>query len=90
MREAVAESVPAAVDARMKAHRKRPDAEDRLTTVFYILMRDHLPFGTVELLMQQHVEKSADTSIYCNGLLARYAEELAQRVLRPKRARKRT
>ena len=69
----------------MKRHRKRAGPEDRLTTFLYLLMRDYLPLGTVELIFQQHIDPADGTSVYSNGHLARYAEGLAKRLLRTRK-----
>lgn len=63
--------------------RRRSSPADQLTTFLYVLLRDHLPFGQVELLVREHVEKSiGQDSIYSHGDVARYAESLAIRILR--------
>lgn len=49
----------------------------KLVGFLYELMRDHLPAGEVEKL----VRKCQDPEIeYCNGYLAKYAEDLANRL----------
>jgi hypothetical protein len=51
---------------------------DKLTSFLYDLLRDHLPAGTVESL----VRGAQTTPIrYCNGHLARYAEDVAKRLV---------
>lgn len=50
----------------------------RLVSFLYELMRDHLPSGEVEALVQQSEDESNIT--YTNGWLAKYAEDLANRL----------
>jgi len=50
---------------------------DRLASFLYDLMRDHLPTGTVEKLVQKAA--SAETT-YTNGWLASYARDLSRRL----------
>lgn len=54
--------------------------KSKLTFFLYDLMRDHLTPGTVEELMED--VKSEEVS-YTNGWLAKYAEDLARRLLEP-------
>ena len=49
---------------------------DTLTTFFYLLMRDYLPAGKVEKLVNEVVE-GAETCLFTNGFLAQYADNLA-------------
>jgi hypothetical protein len=46
-------------------------SNDPLVSFLYILMRDHLPSGTVEKIIQIHVTEGE--SLFCNGFLAKYA-----------------
>ncbi len=49
---------------------------DKLTSFLYELIRDYLPIGTVETLI-----KNAHPDIkYTNGWLAKYAQNLAERL----------
>lgn len=49
----------------------------KLVSFLYELMRDHLPTGVVEEL----VRRSEDPDVYyTNGWLAKYAEDLANRL----------
>lgn len=53
----------------------------KLQIFLYILLRDHLPFGTVEAIIAQHVEPSADTgSDFSEQQIAGYAASLAARL----------
>lgn len=59
------------------------DAADPLVDFFYHLLRDHLPAGEVEGIMQKHVFPNGDgwgKSQFCNGFIANYAKDLAQRL----------
>lgn len=59
-------------------------SKDKLVGFLYILMRDYLPTGKIEEIMQGHVYPDgmlADfESIYTNGWLAQYAKDLANRL----------
>jgi len=50
----------------------------RLVSFLYNLMRDHMPVGDVETLVQD-AEDEPDV-IYTNGWLANYAADLADRL----------
>jgi hypothetical protein len=49
---------------------------DPLVSFLYILMRDHLPTGTVEGIVTDHC--IASPSSFTNGWLAKYAINLAE------------
>ncbi len=51
-----------------------------LVAFLYCLMRDHVQPGVVEALVRDATEHDHDVQ-YCNGWLARYAEDLAKRLL---------
>lgn len=56
---------------------------EALVDFLYTLMRDHLPTGVVERLVQDAtIEKRARKSgaLYTNGWLALYAQDLAERL----------
>lgn len=46
-------------------------------------MRDHMPLGVVEKIVNDHVVGDARKSQYTNGYLAKYAQDLAQRIKTP-------
>ena len=52
--------------------------ESRLVSFLYELMRDHVPLGIVESIVQAS-EKEPDV-LYTNGWLAKYAEDIANRL----------
>jgi hypothetical protein len=52
--------------------------ESRLVSFLYELMRDHVPLGVVEEIVQAS-EKEPDV-LYTNGWLAKYAEDIANRL----------
>ena len=54
------------------------NSNDPLVSFLYILMRDYLPAGTVEKIMQEHVNEKE--SLFCNGFLAQYAKDVADRI----------
>lgn len=55
---------------------------DWLTGFLYLLMRDAVPCGEVEAIVQELEEDDAERGlvVYTNGHLARYAHELAGRL----------
>lgn len=59
------------------------DTKDPLVSFLYLLMRDALPVGEVEKLVQNCEDTGEDhVDELSNGWLAKYAEDLASR-LRP-------
>lgn len=50
----------------------------RLVSFLYDLMRDHLPPGKVEELVQNAEDEPS--IVYTNGWLAKYAEDLSNRL----------
>lgn len=65
--------------ARMREASGKVDIDSRLVGFLYILLRDHLTPGVVEEIMIRHCAES--NSQYTNGWLARYAEDLAERLM---------
>ena len=57
-------------------------SEQRLAQFLYVLMRDYLPTGKVEEIVQGHVEALPEgTAVsFSNSHLAMYACELAKRI----------
>jgi hypothetical protein len=56
-------------------------ADDGLISFLYELMRDHLPAGVVEKLVQNVVDEQPKYPIvFTNGYLADYAADLAARI----------
>jgi hypothetical protein len=53
--------------------------DDRLTSFLYDLMKSHVPPGVVEQL----VRESEPVVTYCNGWLAQYSKDLADRLRLP-------
>jgi len=63
---------------------------DPLVVFFYILLRDHLPAGTVELIMRDHVElplprapsiaEKPTQPAFSNRHVEAYAKEIAKRL----------
>ena len=60
-------------------------AVDKLTGFLYVLLRDHLPAGTVEGIVSNHVENPVALGTvqfqFSNRPLAEYARELAERLM---------
>lgn len=53
------------------------ERDSKLISFLYELMRDHLPPGVVEKLVQ---DSQVSECLYTNGWLALYAEDLANRL----------
>lgn len=56
------------------------NSQDPLVSFLYILLRDHVPAGVVEGIMQNHVEVAEINTEFCNGFIARYARDVAARL----------
>ena len=54
--------------------------DSRVVSFLYDLLRDHLPAGTVEALVQAAMQTPVT---FTNGHLARYAQDVAARLLGP-------
>ena len=52
--------------------------DNKLVNFIYILGRDHLTLGRIELIFKDHV--SEKKTIYSNGWLANWAQDLAKRL----------
>ncbi len=52
--------------------------DSKLTSFLYELMRDYLPAGTIEEIIRS--SESNGKTIYSNGWLAKYADDLAKRL----------
>jgi len=55
-------------------------SSDPWVNFLYLLMRDHITAGVVEKLIQEAVTKPGMDCAYTNGWLAKYAENLVERV----------
>lgn len=71
-------------NAAIREHSGSVNSRDPLVSFLYQILRDHLPAGTVEDIMQQHVfppqfEEGSVTE-FCNGYIARYAQDVANRL----------
>ena len=49
----------------------------KLVSFLYVLLRDHIAFGNVEALVRDSMDSDV---VYTNGWLAKYAEDLANRL----------
>ena len=57
------------------------DSSDPLVGFIYILARDHLTPGVIERIMENQVEPSRGQDVqFTNGYLARYSEDVAERL----------
>ena len=54
-----------------------------LVAFFYVLMRNHLPIGVVEALVQENEMPPEEPVVFTNGHLARYAQECVARLTAP-------
>ena len=66
---------------KMEALRSRSgevQINSKLVSFLYELMRDHLPAGVVEEIVQ--ASEGESNVVYTNGWLAKYAEDLANRL----------
>lgn len=55
-------------------------SNDQLLSFLYLLMRDELPVGKVEQLVMEVENLDGYNLKYCNGWLAKYAQNLSQRI----------
>lgn len=62
---------------KLRARSGTVQIESKLVSFLYDLMRDHLPAGVVEKLVQDSQEPNVT---YTNGWLANYAKDLAERL----------
>ena len=53
-------------------------SDDPLVSFLYLLMRDYLPVGIAERLVEMHSYE--ETTSFTNGYLANYAKDLATRL----------
>ena len=53
-------------------------SDDPLVSFLYVLMRDYLPVGIAERLVEMHSYE--ETTSFTNGYLANYAKDLATRL----------
>lgn len=62
---------------------ERFETDDPLVVFLYVLLRDYIPFGKVETIMQQQIENGkAGPGFLSEPTIARYARELAERLKR--------
>lgn len=54
--------------------------KDPLTSFLYVLMRDELPVGKVEILVREIESEKGMKAVYTNGWLAKYAHNLANKL----------
>jgi len=67
-------------EEKTKALRERSGTitdKNKSVEFLYVLMRDHVPAGTVEEVMCQTEGKEC---VYTNGFLAQYAQDVANRL----------
>jgi len=66
------------VNAGLKNRSDNVVSDDKLVAFLYLLLRDHVVGGDIELIMKQ-LEK-ADGFEYTNGYMAAYAINIAERL----------
>jgi hypothetical protein len=64
--------------ARLRAKSGNIKSKDKLVCFLYILMRDYIPCGKVEEIMYEQI--SDEESVFTNGYLAKYAQDIAERL----------
>jgi hypothetical protein len=67
-------------DESMRERSGKVQYNSRLVGFLYDLMRDHVPPGVVENLLDQQANPDIT---YTNGWLAQYANDIAQRLVKP-------
>lgn len=60
------------------------ETEDPLVSFLYELMRDHIPPGKIEKICRESQITPGGPHTLCNGHLARYAQDVADRLRQPK------
>lgn len=71
------------IEEQIKAMRERSgnvNIDSYLVSFLYELMRDHLTPGLVEEILQNSIKES--NVVYSNGWLAKYAEDVASRLIK--------
>jgi hypothetical protein len=64
----------------------QPSDPRPLVQFLYVLLRDYVTAGAVELIMAEHIEPGrGQMHVYSNAHLAEYAIELASRLSNPRR-----
>lgn len=58
--------------------------EEKLVSIFYILMRDDITFGAIEDIMRNHVVWNKDEIVYSNKFIEQYARSLVNRLQQDK------
>jgi hypothetical protein len=54
-------------------------SNDPLTSLFYLIIRDHIKPGDLELIMQE-ITNNTEICEFTNGWLGQYAQDLAIRI----------
>lgn len=58
--------------------------KDRLACFLYVLLRDYVTSGKIELIMEHHLNKNPDKEVvYSNYFMEQYAKDLLKRILSP-------
>lgn len=52
--------------------------DDKLTTFIYILLRDHMTFGAIELIIRDHINQSHELT---QKQIAEYARSIRDRLI---------
>lgn len=82
-KDKIVSSTSKRISEKSKKIRERSNEEkskDVLVTLLYLLMRDHVPTHVIEESLGTLNENDNDTFVFCNGWLARYAKDIANRI----------
>jgi hypothetical protein len=63
--------------------KQQPKNQQRLQEFLYVLMRDYLPTGAIEAIMQSHLRKNpSQKRVFDANHLAAYADVIATEILK--------
>ena len=65
---------------RIKKKSGNVSSDSHLVSFLYELLRDHLPASTVEEIVLNSTGPNTEKTNFCNGYLAKYAQDLADRL----------
>lgn len=65
---------------RMREKSGNISSDSKLVEFIYILARDHLTTGQIDMLIDDHVSDRFEKTYYTNGWLAEWAKDVAKRL----------
>ena len=74
------EAVDVAYNKMLRERSGNVNYDDPLTSLLYSLLRDHVTPGVLENLVREIEDTPSATSLYTNGWLAQYANDLVRRI----------